>query len=197
LKSQLRAALVIFVLLTAITGVAYPLVVTLAGQGLFPHRANGSLIVENGKTVGSELIAQPFEGRAYFWSRPSATAPFADNSGSSTGSNLGPTNPELTNKIAERVVKIRAACPDQSGPIPADLATSSASGLDPHISPAAAEYQVARVAGARSASPDVIRALIQAHTDGRTFGLLGERRVNVLTLNRELDAKFPAPGTAP
>jgi len=196
-KSQLRPAFVIFVLLTLVTGVAYPLLITLAGQGLFPHAANGSLIRDaEGKPVGSELIAQPFDAPHYFWSRPSGTSPFANNSASSTGSNLGPTNPDQLKAIADRVEAVRKAHPDQTGPVPADLVTASASGLDPHISPAAAEYQVMRVSGARGTTTDEIRKLVTAHTEGRTFGLLGEARVNVLTLNRELDAKYPLPQPA-
>ena len=200
MRSQLRPAVVVFLLLTLVTGVAYPLLVTLVGQGVFPLGANGSLIRDNdGKAVGSELIGQPFVGHAdpmrdiYFWSRPSATSPFPNNSGSSGGSNLGPTNPELLKTIAERVEIIRKAHPDQTGPVPADLATSSASGLDPHISPAAAEYQVSRVAVARRTSPDEVRKLVAAQTDNRTLGVLGEPRVNVLKLNRELDVRFPIP----
>jgi len=197
MKSQFRPALVIFVLLTVVTGVAYPLLITLAGQGLFPHAANGSMIRDaEGKSVGSELIAQPFDAPHYFWSRPSATSPFSNNSASSTGSNLGPTNPDLEKAIADRVATVRKAHPDQTGPVPADLVTTSASGLDPHISPAAAEYQVARVAAERKANVDEIRKLVAAHTDGRALGVLGEARVNVLTLNRELDAKYPLPQPA-
>jgi K+-transporting ATPase ATPase C chain len=192
MKSQLRAALAVFVLLTIVTGIAYPLLVTLAGQGLFPHRANGSLIRDkDGKAVGSELIGQPFDGKEYFWSRPSKTSPFPNNSGSSGGSNYGPTNPDLLKEIGERIETVRKEHPEQKGPVPADLVTASASGLDPHISPAAAEYQVKRVADARKVSTDEIRKLVTAHTEERTFGLLGEPRVNVLMLNRELDARFP------
>jgi K+-transporting ATPase ATPase C chain len=188
MMSHLRAALVMFVLLTGLTGVAYPLAVTLVAQTAFPHRANGSVIVRDGKPVGSELIGQAFDGPRYFWGRPSATTPAYD-AGSSTGSNLGPTNPDLLKAVKERVEALRKAHPDQTGPVPADLVTSSASGLDPHISPAAAEYQVARVAAARGLAADDIRRLVAAHTQGRTFGALGEPRVNVLTLNLALDAK--------
>ncbi|HKB02673.1 MAG TPA: potassium-transporting ATPase subunit KdpC [Gemmataceae bacterium] len=193
MKSHLRAAVVVFVLLTLVTGVAYPLLVTAIGQGVFPHRANGSLIRDQaGDAVGSELIAQPFDAPHYFWGRPSATSPSANNAAASSGSNLGPTNPDLHKAIADRVEAIRKAHPDQTGLVPADLATASASGLDPHISPAAAEYQVARVAAARGGvSADEVRKLVTAHTEPRTLGVLGEARVNVLTLNRELDAKFP------
>jgi potassium-transporting ATPase KdpC subunit len=189
MKSQLRPALVIFGILTLITGIGYPLLVTLVGQGLFPDRANGSLIRDSeGKAIGSELIGQPFDDAAYFWGRPSATSPFANNAGSSTGSNLGPTNADLLKAIAERVETVRIAHPDQTGPVPADLATASASGLDPHISPAAAEYQVVRVAAARGMTVDEVRGLVVANTEGRAFGILGEARVNVLAINRSPDA---------
>jgi potassium-transporting ATPase KdpC subunit len=187
MKSQLRPALVVFGVLTLVTGVAYPLVVTAVGQGLFPHAANGSLVPGG----GSELIGQPFDGPAYFWGRPSATSPFANNAGSSTGSNLGPTNPDGLKAIADRVEAVRQAHPDQAGPVPADLATASASGLDPHVSPAAAEYQVTRVAIARGARTDEVRQVVAAHMEGRSLGVLGEPRVNVLLLNRDLDARWP------
>jgi potassium-transporting ATPase KdpC subunit len=195
MTSQLRPALVVFILLTLVTGVAYPLLITAIGQGVFPHAANGSLIRDKeGKVVGSELIAQPFDREHYFWSRPSATGPFPNNSASSGGSNLGPTNADLLKAISDRVEKVKMAHPDQEGrPVPADLVTASASGLDPHISPAAAEYQVVRVADKRKANVDEIRKLIAAHTNGRDLGILGEPRINVLTLNRELDVKFPLP----
>ena len=192
--SQLRPAFVVFGLLTLLTGVAYPLLVTLIGQGLFPSSANGSLIRDkDGKAVGSELIGQPFDAPHYFWGRPSGTSPFANNSGASSGANLGPTNPDLLKAIGDRVEALKQAHLDQGGPIPADLVTASASGLDPHISPAAAEYQINRVASVRNTTPDEIRKLVTDHKDGRTLGVLGEPRVNVLQLNRELDAKFPIP----
>ena len=187
MKAHLRPALVVFGVLTLITGVVYPLAVTAVGQGLFPHAANGS-VVPGG---GSELIGQPFDAPHYFWGRPSATAPVANNAAASTGSNAGPTNPDLMKAIGDRVETIRKAHPDQTGPVPADLATASASGLDPHISPAAAEYQVTRVAAARGAKADEVRKLVAEHTEGRTFGLLGEPRVSVLMLNRDLDARWP------
>ncbi|MBO0700651.1 MAG: potassium-transporting ATPase subunit KdpC [Zavarzinella sp.] len=191
-KSHLRAAVVVFLLLTLVTGVAYPLLVTAIGQGLFPHAANGSLGRENdGRAVGSELIAQPFDAPDYFWGRPSATSPFPNNSGASSGSNLGPTNPDALKAIADRVEAVRKAHPNQTGPVPADLVTASASGLDPHISPAAAEYQVARVATARGVGADEVRKLVAAFTEPRTLGVLGEPRVNVLLLNRKLDARWP------
>jgi K+-transporting ATPase ATPase C chain len=192
MNTLIRPAVVVFVLLTLVTGVAYPLIVTLAGQGLFPRQANGSLILDSdGKPAGSDLIGQPFDAAWYFWGRPSATERFAYNSKSSSGSNLGPTNPDLLKEIEERVAVVRAAHPDQKGPVPADLVTKSASGLDPHISPEAAEYQVARVAAARDTTPEKIRELVTAHTESRTLGIIGEPRVNVLKLNRELDLKLP------
>jgi len=183
--SHLRAAVTVFGLLTLITGVAYPLLVTGIAQLVFPYRANGSVTA---KGVGSELIGQPFDDPRYFWGRPSATEKLPYNAGSSTGSNLGPTNPDQLKAVAERVEKIREAHPDQSGKVPADLVTASASGLDPHISPAAAEYQVARVAKARGFSADAVRWLVAVHTEERTLGLFGEPRVNLLKLNLALDA---------
>lgn len=189
MKAQLRPALTVFALLTLLTGVVYPVVVTLAAQGLFPHQANGSVIEAGGKPVGSELIGQPFDAPKYFWSRPSATGPFPYNSASSTGSNMGPTNPALLNAARDRVETIRKAHPDQTGPVPVELVTTSASGLDPHISPAAAEYQIARVAKARGLRVEEVRRLVLENTEGRTLGLLGEPRVNVLRLNLALDKR--------
>jgi len=185
--SQLRPALGILALMTLITGVAYPLLVTGIAQALFPSQARGSLIVKDGKVVGSALIGQPFDDPKYFWSRPSATSPFADNAGSSSGSNLSPTNPDLVKAVQGRVDALRAADPGNTTPVPVDLVTASGSGLDPHISPAAALYQVSRVARQRKLDPQVIRGLVEKHTDGRFLGLLGELRVNVLTLNLALD----------
>jgi potassium-transporting ATPase KdpC subunit len=189
--SQLRPALTIFALLTLLTGIAYPAVITAIAQAVFPHQANGSIIVSDGNAVGSELVGQAFDAPHYFWSRPSATTkddkdlPY--NAASSGGSNLGPTHPALLEAVRDRVKALREAHPDQSGPVPIDLVTSSASGLDPHISPATAEYQVERVAKARAMSVDAVRSLVAAHTEGRTFGVLGEPRVNVLKLNLALD----------
>jgi len=185
--SQLRACLILFVLLTVLTGVVYPLVVTAIAQVVFPHRANGSIIERGGRPVGSELIGQSFDDPRYFWSRPSATGPTPYNAASSTGSNQGPTNPDLLKAVKERTEAIRAAHPDQTGPVPVDLVTASGSGLDPHISPAAAEYQVRRVARARGFSEQRVTQLVVKHTEGRTLGLLGEPRVNVLRLNLALD----------
>jgi len=185
----IRQSIVMLALLTLVTGVAYPLLATGLAQLLFPHAANGSLIERDGKTMGSELIGQAFSDPKYFWSRPSATAPFPDNSAASSGSNLGPTNPALADTIKQRVEALRAADPGNTAPVPVDLVTASGSGLDPHISPAAAEYQVARVARVRGVPTTDIRKRIVDATEGRTFGILGEPRVNVLRLNLALDSR--------
>ena len=187
--SHLRAALVSLVVLTVVTGVVYPVVVTAIAQLVLPHQANGSLIVQSGKVVGSALIGQPFEDPKYFWGRPSATSPFGYNAASSSGSNLSPTNPALVKSVQERVDALRAADPGNTAPVPVDLVTASASGLDPHISPAAALYQVNRVAKARKLDPAVVRDLVGRHTEGRQLGFLGEPRVNVLALNLALERK--------
>ncbi len=184
---ELRPALVLFALLSVLTGLVYPLAVTGIAQIAMPAQANGSLIFNDGKPVGSTLIGQPFSDPKYFWGRPSATGPQPNNGLSSSGSNLGPTNPALLNAVKERVAALRAADPDNKQPVPQDLVTASASGLDPHISPAAAEYQAARVARVRGLNPASVRTLIAIHTEARTFGVLGEPRVNVLTLNMALD----------
>ncbi len=189
MRAHLRPALVILALMTLLTGVVYPLVVTGIGQVVFPWQANGSLIVKDGKVLGSVLIGQPFDDPKYFWSRPSATSPFADNAASSSGSNLSPTNPELIKAVQGRVDALRAADPGNTAPVPVDLVTASGSGLDPHISPAAALYQVARVAKARKLAPETVRQLVERHTEGRFLGFLGEPRVNVLALNLALDGK--------
>jgi K+-transporting ATPase ATPase C chain len=189
MRAHLRPALVILALMTLITGVGYPLVVTGIAQTLFRAQANGSLIVKDGKPVGSTLIGQPFDDPKYFWSRPSATSPFADNAGSSSGSNLSPTNVDLVKAVQGRVDALRAADPGNDASVPVDLVTASGSGLDPHISPAAALYQVPRVAKARKLDPEAVRQLVERHTEGRFLGLLGEPRVNVLTLNLALDGK--------
>jgi potassium-transporting ATPase KdpC subunit len=187
---ELRQALVVFGLLTLVTGVAYPLVVTGVGQSLFADKTNGSLIEEGRRIRGSRLLGQPFSSPGYFWSRPSATGPYASNAGASSGSNQGPLNPALEQAVRERVAVLRASDPANTAPVPIDLVTASGSGLDPHISPAAAAYQIARVARARGIGEDAVRKLVDEATEGRTFGLLGEPRVNVLELNLSLD-KLP------
>ena len=188
MKEQLRPALTMLVILTLLTGLLYPLVVTGIAQLLFPHQANGSLIVRDGKVVGSELIGQYFDQPKYFWSRPSATSPFPYNAAASSGSNVGPTNPALIEAVKGRVAALRAADPDSDNPVPVDLVTASGSGLDPHISPAAALYQAHRVARVRELRESQVKELVALHTEARQFGLLGEPRVNVLKLNLALDA---------
>ena len=191
---ELKAAVLMLLVLTIVTGIAYPLVVTGVAQLVFPAKANGSLIESSGKpvqdgarAVGSELIGQTFADTRHFWSRPSATSPYPYNASSSSGSNQGPLNPALTDAVTARVKALRDADPGNSAPVPADLVTASASGLDPHISPAAAEYQVARVAKARGVEAEKVRALVAQTTEGRQLGFLGEPRVNVLKLNLALD----------
>jgi K+-transporting ATPase ATPase C chain len=185
----LRQSLAMLALLTVLTGVVYPLVVTGIAQLVFPRAANGSVIERGGKPVGSALIGQPFSDPRYFWSRPSATSPFADNSASSGGSNLGPTNTALTDAARQRIDALRAADPGNTAPVPVDLVTASGSGLDPHISPAAAEYQVARIARLRAMPVETVRKLVAGATEGRELGVLGEPRVNVLALNLALDGR--------
>lgn len=185
---HLKTAMILYLTLSVVTGVLYPLAVTAIAQVALPARADGSLIVRDGRTVGSTLIGQSFNGAGYFWGRPSATGPMPYNAAASSGANLGPTNPALEQAVRERIAALRAADPGNLAPVPVDLVTSSGSGLDPHVSPAAAAFQVARVARARGMDPARLRALVAEHTEGRTFGLLGERRVNVLTLNLALDA---------
>ena len=185
--SELRPALVSFLLLTLLTGVIYPLLVTGVAQVAFSDAANGSLIRAGDRLVGSRLIGQPFTDPKYFFGRPSATTPQPYNGAASSGSNLGPTHPALIQAIGERVSALRALDPDNEASVPIDLVTASASGLDPHISPAAAEYQVARVARMRNRAESEIRELVQQATAGRTFGIVGEPRVNVLALNLALD----------
>ena len=184
MKSQLRPALVTLLFFTVLTGLLYPLAVTGLAQAIFPTQANGSLITRNGRTLGSELIGQPFDEPRYFWGRPSAAG---YNAAASSGSNLGPTNPVLTAAVQARIAALRAADPTNTAPIPADLVTTSASGLDPQISIAAANYQLARVARARGLPEAQVKALVEKYTAGRQFFILGEPRVNVLLLNLALD----------
>ncbi len=187
MPKELRPALLALLIFTVLTGVLYPLAVTVVAQVLFPGQANGSLILRNGRAVGSALIGQPFDDPKYFWGRPSATMPFPYNAAASSASNLGPTSKALQEAARRRIAVLRAADPEAPGPIPVDLVTASASGLDPHISPAAAEYQVRRVARARRLSDDTVRRLVQQFTQRRQFGIMGEPRVNVLQLNLALD----------
>jgi K+-transporting ATPase ATPase C chain len=184
--SLLPAIRMLFVL-TLVTGLAYPYLVTGIAQVAFHDAANGSLITDDGKVKGSTLIGQPFDDPKYFWSRPSATSPMPYNGASSSGSNLGPRNPALADAVKDRIKSLRDADPGNVAPVPIDLVTASGSGLDPHISVAAADYQAARVAKARGLPVDQVRAVVAANTDGRTLGLLGEPRVNVVAVNRALD----------
>jgi K+-transporting ATPase ATPase C chain len=184
---QLRAALVMLAVMTVVTGVVYPLAVTGIAQAAFRDQANGSLVVRDGKAVASRLIGQPYEDPRYFWSRPSATGPFPYNGGASSGSNQGPTNPALTDAVKGRIEALRVADPDNRAAVPVDLVTAAGSGLDPHISPAAAGYQAGRVAAKRGMTRLQVDTMIARHTEGRQLGLLGEPRVNVGELNRALD----------
>lgn len=187
MKTLFRPAISLFVLLTVITGLAYPMLVTGLAKVAFPEQAAGSLVVKDGKPVGSLLIGQSFSDPRYFWGRPSATSPMPYNGAGSSGSNQGPLNPALVDAVKARVEALKAADPGNKLPVPVDLVTASGSGLDPHISVAAAQYQAARVAKVRGLSPDVVQGLIIGQTEGRLFGLLGEARVNVLALNLALD----------
>jgi K+-transporting ATPase ATPase C chain len=188
---QFLPALRMLVVLSVLTGIVYPYFVTGIAQFAFPAAANGSLIFGDGKVVGSTLIGQPFDDPKYFWSRPSATSPQPYNAMSSSGSNLGPRNPALADAVKDRIKALRDADPGNAAPVPADLVTASGSGLDPDISVAAAEYQLHRVAKARGVSEDKVRALVSGSTFGRTFGILGEPRVNVVELNRALERLSP------
>ena len=189
--AQFLPALRMLVVLSVLTGVAYPLLVTGVAQLVFPREANGSLIESGGRTGGSTLIGQPFSDPKYFWSRPSATSPQPYNAMASSGSNLGPRNPALADAVKDRVKALHDADPGNGAPVPVDLVTASASGLDPEISLAAAEYQLPRVARARAIPDEKLRALVAANTSGRTLGVLGEPRVNVLSLNLALDHMKP------
>lgn len=191
MASILRSALVLFTTMSLLTGIAYPLLVTAIAQGIFPEAAGGSLIRDGERVLGSTQVGQGFSDPRYFWSRPSATGPVPYNAAASTGTNLGPSNPALHDAVAARIEALRAAgAPD--GPVPADLVTASGSGLDPHISPAAAAYQAARVARARGIPETTVNELIDAHREPRSLGLLGEPRVNVLRLNLALDRTIGA-----
>ena len=185
----LRPALVLFIVLSLLTGLLYPLLVTGVAQAVFAHQANGSLVQRDGKTVGSELIGQPFSQPGHFWSRPSATGPMAYNAAASSGSNFGPSHPALAEAVQARIAALRADDPGNTAPVPVDLVTASASGLDPHISLAAARYQVRRVARVRSLAPEQVNTLVDQHTEGAWLGFMGEARVNVLALNLALDAQ--------
>ena len=187
MKTLIRPAVTLFILLSIITGLIYPLLVTGIGQALFPQQAAGSLIERDGKLIGSRLIGQPFTDPKYFWGRPSATSPYPYNAAASGGSNLGPLNPALKEAVESRVKALRIADPGNAAPVPVDLVTASASGLDPHISPAAAEYQVTRVAQARGLAPEIVRNLVNQQTEDRQWEVFGEPRVNVLELNLALD----------
>jgi potassium-transporting ATPase KdpC subunit len=191
MAQQLKPALIMLLFFTCLTGIAYPLFVTFGAQMLFPNQANGSLIMSEKQVIGSELIGQPFTQPDYFWGRPSATSPSAYNAGASSGSNLGPNNPNLTIVVKQRIKALRQLDPKNTQPIPVDLVTTSASGLDPHISPASALLQASRIASARQLPFDKIQTLITNCTETRKWGALGEPRVNVLRLNLALDARVP------
>ncbi len=193
MRTLFRPALVALLVLSFVTGVVYPAAITGLSAVLFPRQAGGSRILAGDTLVGSALIGQGFTEPGYFWSRPSATGPVAYNGASSSGSNLGPSNPALHEAIAARVAALRAADPSRTEPVPVDLVTASGSGLDPHITPAAAEYQVSRVSRVRGVPEDSVRALVVRATEGRQFGILGEPRVHVLRLNLALDRLTPAP----
>jgi K+-transporting ATPase ATPase C chain len=183
----LRRSIVSLLAMVVITGIIYPLVVSAIGACIFPRKSQGSLIIKDGKVLGSKLIGQPFQDPKYFWSRPSATSPVPYNAAASSGSNLGPTNPALIDSVQKRIAALKAADPRNQLPIPADLVTASASGLDAHISPEAAQYQVARVARARGLTDQQVQQMVDQHTQNRQWGFLGEPCVNVLTLNLTLD----------
>lgn len=190
MTNSIKPAIVMLLLFTALTGIVYPLTVTLIAQSVFPNQANGSLLGSEEQPFGSELIGQTFTRPEYFWGRPSATSPTAYNGGASSGSNQGPTNPALIDAVQARVKALRDADPSHSEAVPVDLVTASASGLDPDISPAAADYQISRVAAARHLPADSVRELVQRYTQARQWGILGEPRVNVLKLNLALDQRL-------
>ena len=187
MKTLLRPALSLFIVLTLITGALYPLLITGITKTLYPDQTAGSLIVRDGKTVGSRLIGQNFSDPKYFWGRPSATSPMPNNASASSGSNLGPLNPALSDAVKARIEALKAADPGNDKPIPVDLVTTSASGLDPQISPAAATYQIERVARLRGLNPAAVKTLVEQNTEGRQWSIFGEPRVNVLALNLALD----------
>ena len=187
MSGMLRPLFVLFAVLTVLTGLVYPLLVTGIGKFAFPDQVSGSLVMRDQRAVGSSLIAQSFQEPQYFWGRLSATAPMPNNGSASGGSNFGPTNPALLDAVKGRIDALKAADPGNTLPIPVDLVTASGSGLDPHVSPAAALYQVTRVARARHLDPVQLRKLVLAHVEGRQWGLFGEARVNVLMLNLALD----------
>jgi len=187
MNSLIRPAFVLLLIMTVITGAVYPLMVTAIAQVAFPNQAGGSLIVKDGRSVGSRLIGQSFSDPKYFWSRPSATSPQPYNALASSGSNQGPLNPALTDAIKSRIDALHSADPTNTAPVPVDLVTASASGLDPEISIAAANYQAVRVARVRGVGPEAVRALITAHSQGKFLGVIGEPRINVLELNLALD----------
>jgi K+-transporting ATPase ATPase C chain len=198
--AQLRPAILMVIVLSVLTGILYPVAFTGVARLLFPRQAAGSLIERDGRVVGSSLIGQPFTDPGHFWSRPSATGPQPYNGGLSSGSNFGPLNPDLHAAVTDRVAALHAADPGATGPVPVDLVTASGSGLDPHISPAAALYQVSRVARVRGLAEEEVRRLVTEHTQGRQLGFLGEPVVNVLELNLALDALVrgsPPSGDAP
>jgi K+-transporting ATPase ATPase C chain len=194
---ELRASLLMLVVLTLVTGVAYPLVVTGVARLVFPHQAGGSMVVSGGRVIGSELLGQSFADPGHFWGRPSATGATPYDASASSGSNLAIAQQPWRDVVAARVASLRAADPGNAAPVPADLVMASGSGLDPDVSPAAAGYQVARVARARGLDPARVRRLVEEHTRARALGVLGEPRVNVLALNRELDASSAALRFAP
>ncbi len=192
MRESLRGSVVVLALMTLLTGVVYPAVVTVVAQLVFPNQANGSLVMRNGKPIGSVLIGQPFSGSRYFWGRPSATAPSPYNAAASGGSNLGPLNPDLARNVRSLIANLRRFDPEIEK-VPVDLVTTSGSGLDPHLSPAAAELQVRRVATSRGRPETEVRELIRQQTEGRQLGVLGEPRVNVFRLNLALDESLAVP----